>query len=30
MDPKPFLNLLNQMGLPNRIKDAKGDRALTF
>jgi saccharopine dehydrogenase-like NADP-dependent oxidoreductase len=30
MDPKPFLNLLNQMGLPSRIKDAKGDRALTF
>lgn len=30
MDPKPFLTLLNQMGLPSRIKDAKGDRALTF
>ncbi|ARO15019.1 saccharopine dehydrogenase (NAD+, L-lysine forming) [Ketogulonicigenium robustum] len=30
LDPKPFLNLLNQMGLPNRIKDAKGDRALSF
>jgi saccharopine dehydrogenase-like NADP-dependent oxidoreductase len=30
MDPKPFLTLLNQMGLPSRIKDAKGDRALRF
>jgi saccharopine dehydrogenase-like NADP-dependent oxidoreductase len=30
MDPKPFLTLLNQMGLPSRIKDAKGDRALSF
>ncbi len=30
LDPKPFLNLLNQMGLPSRIKDAEGDRALTF
>ncbi len=30
LDPKPFLTLLNQMGLPSRIKDAKGDRALTF
>ncbi|AEM41463.1 Saccharopine dehydrogenase family protein [Ketogulonicigenium vulgare WSH-001] len=30
LDPKPFLNLLNRMGLPNRIKDANGDRALEF
>lgn len=30
LDPKPFLNLLNQMGLPNRIKDEHGDRELTF
>lgn len=30
LDPRPFLNLLNQMGLPSRIKDADGDRALTF
>ncbi|WP_333867798.1 saccharopine dehydrogenase family protein [Cypionkella sp.] len=30
LDPKPFLHLLNQMGLPSRIKDAQGDRALTF
>lgn len=27
---KPFLNLLNHMGLPTRIKDANGDRALDF
>ena len=27
---KPFLNLLNGMGLPTRIKDADGDRALDF
>lgn len=30
LDPKPFLNLLNRMGLPNRIRDDKGDRLLTF
>lgn len=30
LDPRPFLNLLNQMGLPSRIRDADGDRALTF
>lgn len=30
LDPKPFLTLLNQIGLPTRIKDANGDRALTF
>lgn len=30
MDPKPFINLLNQIGLPTRIKDASGDRALSF
>ncbi|MEY4697139.1 MAG: hypothetical protein RIT14_1567 [Pseudomonadota bacterium] len=28
LDPKPFLALLNRMGLPTRIKDAAGDRAL--
>jgi hypothetical protein len=28
MDPKPFLGLLAKMGLPTRIKDANGDRAL--
>lgn len=30
LDPKPFMNLLNVMGLPNRVKDAAGDRALAF
>ena len=30
MDPKPFINLLNEMGLPSRIKDAQGDRLLSF
>ncbi|HDR1062310.1 saccharopine dehydrogenase family protein [Pasteurella multocida] len=30
LDPKPFLNLLNKIGLPNRIKDEHGDRELTF
>ncbi|MGO4909729.1 saccharopine dehydrogenase family protein [Pseudorhodobacter sp. W20_MBD10_FR17] len=28
MDPKPFLGLLAKMGLPTRIKDAAGDRAV--
>ena len=30
LDPKPFMNLLNVMGLPNRVKDAMGDRELAF
>jgi saccharopine dehydrogenase-like NADP-dependent oxidoreductase len=30
LDPKPFMNLLNGMGLPNRVKDAAGDRELAF
>jgi len=30
LDPKPFLALLDRLGLPTRIKDAAGDRALTF
>ncbi|RRJ84357.1 saccharopine dehydrogenase family protein [Aestuariirhabdus litorea] len=30
LDPRPFLNLLNQMGLPTRIKDEEGDRPLNF
>lgn len=30
LDPKPFLGLLNEIGLPTRIKDSAGDRALTF
>lgn len=28
LDPAPFLNLLNTMGLPTRISDAAGDREL--
>ncbi|MDN5927275.1 MAG: saccharopine dehydrogenase family protein [Hyphomicrobiales bacterium] len=28
--PRPFLSLLNRIGLPTRIRDEKGDRALTF
>ncbi|MFH1805095.1 MAG: saccharopine dehydrogenase family protein [Pseudomonadota bacterium] len=30
LPPKPFLDLLNKMGLPTRIRDANGDRALDF
>lgn len=30
LDPKPFITLLNGMGLPTRIKDASGDRLVTF
>ncbi|WP_445395358.1 saccharopine dehydrogenase family protein [Zobellella sp. An-6] len=30
LDPKPFINLLNEMGLPTRIKDEQGDRPLSF
>ncbi len=30
LDPKPFLDLLNRMGLPNRIRDDEGDRPLTL
>jgi saccharopine dehydrogenase-like NADP-dependent oxidoreductase len=30
LDPKPFLGLLNKIGLQTRIKDTAGDRALTF
>ncbi|GHA13973.1 saccharopine dehydrogenase family protein [Oceanisphaera arctica] len=30
LPPKPFINLLNEMGLPTRIKDEQGDRALSF
>ncbi|WP_025650625.1 MULTISPECIES: saccharopine dehydrogenase family protein [Psychrobacter] len=30
LDAKPFINLLNDIGLPTRIKDANGDRALEF
>jgi hypothetical protein len=28
MDPAPFINLLNEIGLPSRIRDAEGDRDL--
>ena len=27
---RPFINLLNEMGLPTRIKDEQGDRPLSF
>ncbi len=30
LDPKPFINLLNRIGLPTRVKDASGDRAVDF
>ena len=30
LDVKPFVNLLNEIGLPTRIKDSAGDRALSF
>ncbi|PWV97553.1 carboxynorspermidine dehydrogenase [Hoeflea marina] len=30
LDPKPFLNILNHNGLPTRIRDENGDRALEF
>ena len=30
LDPKPFINILNRIGLPTRIKDDAGDRALEF
>lgn len=30
LDPAPFINLLNDIGLPTRIKDANGDRPLSF
>ncbi|SDS84267.1 Saccharopine dehydrogenase, NADP-dependent [Halopseudomonas sabulinigri] len=30
LDAKPFINLLNEMGLPTRVKDEQGDRALSF
>jgi len=30
LDPKPFINLLNTMGLPSRIRDEDGDRLLAF
>jgi len=30
LDPRPFINLLNTMGLPTRIKDEEGDRPVSF
>ena len=30
LDAKPFINLLNKIGLPTRIQDSEGDRALAF
>lgn len=30
LDAKPFINLLNKIGLPTRIKDSEGDRSLEF
>lgn len=30
LPPRPFLKLLNEMGLPTRIRDEEGDRALSF
>ena len=30
LPPRPFLEVLNRIGLPTRIRDAEGDRALTF
>lgn len=30
LDAKPFINLLNKIGLPTRIQDADGDRPLEF
>src|SRR5690554_1162492 len=30
LDPRPFLNLLNKMGLPTSIRDEQGDRPLNF
>lgn len=30
LDCRPFINLLNDMGLPTRIRDEQGDRALSF
>ncbi|WP_296245283.1 MULTISPECIES: saccharopine dehydrogenase family protein [unclassified Psychrobacter] len=30
LDAKPFINLLNKIGLPTRIQDSAGDRTLEF
>ncbi|WP_413876981.1 saccharopine dehydrogenase family protein [Albidovulum sp.] len=30
LDPRPFIGLLNRIGLPTRVKDAAGDRPVDF
>lgn len=30
LPPRPFLDILNRIGLPTRIRDEQGDRALSF
>ena len=30
LDPKPFISLLSRIGLPTRVRDAQGDRAVDF
>ncbi len=30
LDPKPFIRLLNRIGLPTRVRDADGDRTVDF
>lgn len=30
LPPRPFLDILNRIGLPTRIKDEQGDRPLSF
>jgi saccharopine dehydrogenase-like NADP-dependent oxidoreductase len=30
LNPRPFIALLNRMGLPTRVRDAKGDRPVEF
>jgi saccharopine dehydrogenase-like NADP-dependent oxidoreductase len=30
LDPRPFISLLNRLGLPTRVKDAAGDRPVDF
>ncbi len=30
LDPRPFISLLNRMGLPTRVRDAAGDRPVDF
>ena len=30
LPPKPFINILNRIGLPTRIQDENGDRAVSF